>query len=76
MKAESFTGLVQVNQTTAEICGSKICGDFQYITVISDLLLGSCQFSSLVFQDCCLKFSEQKQKLSYFEPFQSRPKGI
>ena len=44
--------------------------------VISDLLLGSGQFSSLVFHDCCLKFSKQKQNLSYFEPFQSHPKGI
>ena len=42
--------------------------------VVSDLLLGSSHFSSLVFHDCSLKFS--KQKLSYFEPFQSRPKGI
>ena len=44
--------------------------------VILDLLLGSCQLSSLVFHGCVLKFSEQKQKLSYFEPFQSHPKGI
>ena len=38
------------------------------------LLFGSCHFSGLVFYDCSLKFYEQK--LSYFEPFQSRPKGI
>ena len=43
--------------------------------VISDLLLGSCQLSSLIFHSCRLKFSEQKQKLSYYEPFWSRPKG-
>ena len=42
--------------------------------VISNLLLVSCHFSSLIFHDCSLKFS--KQKVSYFEPFQSRPKGI
>ena len=34
----------------------------------------SCYFSSLIFQICSLKFS--KQKVSYFEPFQSCPKGI
>ena len=34
------------------------------------------QFSSLVFHDCRLNFSKQKQKLSYFKPFQSRPNGI
>ena len=44
--------------------------------VISDLLLGSGQFSSSVFHDCRLKFSKQKQNLSYFESFQSHPKGI
>ena len=43
-------------------------------TVILDLLLGSCHSSSFVLHDCSLKFS--KQKLSYFESFQSRPKGI
>ena len=37
--------------------------------VISDLLLASCHFSSLIFYDCSLKFSKQ-------EPFQSCPKGI
>ena len=42
--------------------------------VILDFLLGSCHFSSLVLHDCSLKFS--KQKMSYFESFQSRPKGI
>ena len=42
--------------------------------VIADFLLGSCHFSNLIFRDCSLKFS--KQKVSYFEPFQSRPKGI
>ena len=31
-------------------------------------------FSSLIFHDCSLRFS--KQKVSYFEPFQSCPKGI
>ena len=45
-------------------------------TVISDLLLGSCQFSSLVLCDCHLKFSEQKEKLNYFDSFQSCPKGM
>ena len=40
--------------------------------VISDLLLGSCQSSNLVFHNCCLKFSKQRQKQSYFVPFQSR----
>ena len=44
--------------------------------VISDLLLGSRQLTSLVFHNCRLKFSEQQQKLSNFEPFQSRRKGI
>ena len=48
--------------------------------VISDLclLLGSCayQFSFMVFHNCCLKFSEQKQKLSYFELLQYCPKAI
>ena len=39
-----------------------------YSPVISDLLLGSCHFSSLVFDDYSLKFS--KKKASYFEPFQ------
>ena len=34
------------------------------------------QLSSLAFHNCRLKFSEQKQKLTYFEPFYSRPKGI
>ena len=43
--------------------------DFRFVT-------WSCQFSSLVFPDDRLKFSEQKQKLSYFEPFQSHPKEI
>ena len=38
------------------------------------LLFVSCHFSSLIFHDCSLRFS--KQKVSYFEPFQSRPKGI
>ena len=42
--------------------------------VIADFLLGSCHFSNLIFRDCSLKFS--KQKVSYFEPFQSRPKGM
>ena len=42
----------------------------------ADLLLGSCQFSGLVLRNCRLKFSEEKQKLRYFEPFQSRSKGI
>ena len=42
--------------------------------VISNLLLVSCHFSSLIFHDYSLKFS--KQKVSYSEPFQSRPKGI
>ena len=42
--------------------------------VIADFLLGSCHFSNLIFRNCSLKFS--KQKVSYFEPFQSRPKGI
>ena len=46
------------------------------MAVISDLLLGSSQLSSLVLHDCRLKFSKQKQKLSCFEPFQFRPKGI
>ena len=35
--------------------------------MISDLLLVSCHFSSLIFHNCTLKFS--KQKVSYFEPF-------
>ena len=39
-----------------------------------DLLLGSCHFSSLIIHDYSLKFC--KQKVSYFDPFQSRPKGI
>ena len=39
-----------------------------------DLLLGSCHFSSLIFHDDSLKLS--KQKVSYFDPFQSRPKRI
>ena len=42
--------------------------------VISNLLLVSCHFSSLIFHDCSLKFF--KQEVSYFEPFQSRPKGM
>ena len=36
--------------------------------------LDSCHFSSLISQDCSFMFS--KQKVSYFEPFQSHPKGI
>ena len=39
--------------------------------MILDLLLNSCQPSSFVFHDFCLTFSEKKEKLSYFEPFQS-----
>ena len=42
--------------------------DFRFV------ILASCHFSSLIFHDCSLKFS--KQKVSYFEPFQSQPKGI
>ena len=42
--------------------------------VISDLLLGSCHFSSLIFHNCSLKFS--KQKVSYSEPFLFHLKGI
>ena len=42
--------------------------------VISDLLLVSSDFSSLIFHDCSLKFF--KRRVSYFEPFQSRPIGI
>ena len=39
--------------------------DLRFVTCL-------CHFSSLIFHDCSLKFS--KQKVSYFEPFQSRPK--
>ena len=35
---------------------------------------GQTHFSRLIFPDCSLKSS--KQKVSYFEPFQSYPKGI
>ena len=37
-----------------------------FYLLFSDLVLGTFQFSSLVFHDCRLKFSEQKQKPSYF----------
>ena len=41
--------------------------DFRFVTWFMS-------FSSLIFHNCSLKFS--KQKLSYFEPFQSLPKEI
>ena len=81
----SFATSSTTKQTVAEIWGLKTCGKshsrflfffFMENPEISDLLLGSWQFSRLIFHDCHLKFSEQKQKLNYFEPFQSHPKGI
>ena len=42
------------------------CNDSRFLT--------SFHFSSLIFRERSLKFS--KQKVSYFEPFQSRPKEI
>ena len=41
--------------------------------VISGLLLGSCQFSSLVFQDCHLSFFQTKKK-ELFQAISVSPK--
>ena len=47
---------------------------FPYRTPLVAASVDSSHFSSLIFHDCSLKFS--KQKVSYSEPFQSRPRGI
>ena len=88
----SFATRSTTKRTIEEIWGSKVTSKKplksmshkEKLTVIlilsrrkpSDLrfVIVSCHFSGLIFRDCSFKFS--KQKVSYFEPFQSRPKGI
>ena len=55
---------------------SQICYFFHVKPSDFSLLLGLCEFSSLVFHDCRSKFLEQEQELSYFQILQSHPKGI
>ena len=71
-KAKQNT-LLMLHKTTSGKTPSKFAIPVEN-PVISELLLGSCHFSSLIFHDCILKFS--KQNVSYYEPFQSRLKGI
>ena len=65
-------------ETLAKVFSCEFCeiskNNFPYRTPLVAASVDSCHFSSLIFHDCSLKFS--KQKVSYFEPFQSRPKQI
>ena len=54
------------------ILSSVKASDFRFVKFSSSQVWS--HFSSLIFHDCSLRFS--KQKVSYFKPFQSCPKGI
>ena len=65
-------------ETLAQVFSCEFCEisqkTFPYRTPLVAASVNSCHFPSLIYHDCSLKFS--KQKVNYFEPFHSSPKGI
>ena len=67
----SFTTTSTIKRTIAEIWDEKLVETPN--SIFFHVRPSDFRF---VLRDCRLKFSEQNQKLSYFESFQSRPEGI